>query len=119
LSYLVDHAVLGYGTNALGYHVENVLLHLACAALVYGLVWRLVGRLWPALVAGGLFALHPVTTEAVTYVVGRADLLATLGVLAGMLCYDRSTHDAGAAHIGWLVALAASAVVAVFSKESG
>jgi tetratricopeptide (TPR) repeat protein len=119
LTYLVDYAVFGYGTNALGYHLENVLLHVACAALVYGLVWRLVGRLWPAVVAGGLFAVHPVTTEAVTYVVGRADLLATLGVLAGMLCYHRSTHDVGRARVGWLAALAAACVVAFFGKETG
>ncbi|CAG7718642.1 unnamed protein product [Allacma fusca] len=42
-----------------------------------------------ALFAGLHFATHPIHTEAVTGVVGRADLLAALFVLISFLCYDR------------------------------
>ena len=94
LSYLVDYVVLGHGTRPFGYHAENVLMHLLCVALVYALVWHLARRTWPAAVAAALFGRHPVPTEAVTNVVGRADLLATAGVLAGVLCW---AHGPGAA----------------------
>src|SRR5688572_18762885 len=72
LSFMVDRAILGHGDRAFGYVVENVALHAICAVLVYALVWHLARRQWPAIVAALLFGVHPITTEAVTNVVGRA-----------------------------------------------
>jgi tetratricopeptide (TPR) repeat protein len=111
LSYLVNYAVLGNADRPFGYHAVNLALHLGCAGLVYALVWTLAGRVWPTAVAAALFGLHPVATEAVTNIVGRADLLATLGVLAGLLCHVRGGR--------WPAGLVAAAAVAAFSKESG
>ena len=119
LSYLVDWSILGHGARPAGYIAENVFLHFVCAALVYGLVWRLCRRRWPALVAGALFAVHPIATEAVTNVVGRADLLATFGVLGGLHCYAGATGARGVARVGWAAGLAAAATLAFFSKENG
>jgi pentatricopeptide repeat protein len=119
LSFLVDYAVLGHADRATGYIVENVLLHGICAVLVYGLVRSLAKRVWPAAAAALVFGVHPVTTEAVTNVVGRADLLATAGVLAGILCWAHARRAAAGRRLALLVGLAASAVVALFSKESG
>jgi hypothetical protein len=84
LSYLVNYAVLGNGERAFGYHLTNLVLHLACVALLYGLVLRVSRRRWAAGVAAALFGLHPIATEAVTYIAGRADLLAALGMLAAL-----------------------------------
>ena len=118
LTFLVDRAVLGYGDLASGYVIENVILHITCAVLVYALMWHLARRRWPATVAALVFAIHPITTEAVTNVVGRADLLAALGVLAGVLCWEKGGPGAG--RRVWLaIGLALSAVLALFSKESG
>src|SRR5262249_39462106 len=78
-----------------GYVVENVVLHVACALLLYALVWRTARRPWAALVAALLFVVHPVTTEAVTNVVGRADVLAAFGVLGGLLCWSAATTRRG------------------------
>lgn len=74
-----------HGTEPLGYHIGNVLLHgLACA-----LVWRfaqvLFGDRVISLVAGLLFAVHPLHCEAVANVVGRAEVLATTFLLLGLL----------------------------------
>lgn len=118
LSYLANHAVLGNGDRPFGYHATNLALHLACVGLVYALVWHLAGRQRPAVVAAALFGLHPVATEAVTYVVGRADLLAALGVLGGLLCHVRGSADPRH-RAPWLLGLVVSATVAVFSKETG
>ena len=119
LSYLFDWAIVGHGDRPAGYIAENILLHFLCAALVYALVWQLLGRLWPAAVAAALFGLHPVTTEAVVNVAGRADLLATLGVLGGLACYVHGSAARGRRRAGWAAGLVAASVVAFFAKESG
>ena len=52
----------------LGYHLVNVLLHSAVCylyVLLCGVVFR---EVWPALIAGLLFAVHPIHTEAVSHV---------------------------------------------------
>src|SRR5581483_10327328 len=66
----------------------------------------------------GLWSLHPVLTESVTNLVGRADLLAAFGVLAGLLCYVQATRSTGRRQVGWLAALTLAAGVGMFSKES-
>jgi hypothetical protein len=100
LSFLFDRGVLGHGDAAFGYVVENVALHAICAMLVYALVWQAARRRWAATVAALLFAVHPITTEAVTNVVGRADLLAAAGVLGGLLCWVRG-RDPGTRRWLW------------------
>jgi len=119
LSYFLNYAVLGNAGRPFGYHVVNLVLHLVCVALVYALVRATVGRTLPALLAAALFGLHPVTTEAVANVVGRADVLAALGVVGGLLCHVGAMRADGRRRIAWRAGLAGAAVVAAFSKESG
>lgn len=113
-SFLLNHAVLGNGDRPLGYHLTNVALHLGCVALLYALVLRVGRRPWSAAVAAALFGLHPIATEAVTYIAGRADLLMTAGTLAALWIHAGSAGGSGA-----LVAFALAAGVATFAKESG
>lgn len=119
ISYLVDYSVLGNGARPAGYHAVNVLLHLTCTILVYALLWRLTRRPWATMVGAALFALHPIATEAVTNIIGRADLLAALGVLAGMFLHLHARAARGARRGVCLVALAIAAAIALFAKESG
>ncbi len=74
------------GINPYWYHVANVLLHLGTGALVFLIVrkflewsgieeWR---REAIALFCGGLFLLHPLQTEAVSYVASRSESLSVL-----------------------------------------
>lgn len=74
------------GLDPKGYHATNVLLHCAVTYLVYALYRTLLPRCKPA-VAAAAFAVHPVHSEAVAGVVGRADLLACLFYLSAFLCY--------------------------------
>jgi tetratricopeptide (TPR) repeat protein len=63
--------------DPLGYHLFNLLFHLAAVLLA----WECLRRLLPeraALIAGVLFALHPVQAEAVNYVWARSIVLAAL-----------------------------------------
>ncbi len=64
------------GENPLGYHLVNLLLHLAVAAIL----WEVLRRLIPeraALIAAVIFAVHPFAAEPVNYVFARAIVLAT------------------------------------------
>ena len=49
----------------MGYHLVNVLLHSAVCYLYVLLCGVIFGDVWPALIAGLLFAVHPIHTEAV------------------------------------------------------
>ena len=69
--------------DPLGYHLFNLLFHLA-AVLV---AWECLRRLLPAraaLMAGVLFALHPIESEAVDYVWARGIVLASVFCLAAL-----------------------------------
>ena len=119
LSFLLNYAVLEDFEQPAGYHWFNCLLHVANAFLVYLLVLLLVRQYWPALFAAALWALHPISTEAVTNIVGRPEELAALGVLAALLLYVRGARETGRRKVPWLAAMMAATTVAVFSKESG
>jgi protein O-mannosyl-transferase len=72
------------GGKAWSFHLANALLHGAVAALLFILLLELFGMKEMALLAASLFVLHPVQTEAVAGLVGRADLLSTLFVLLAL-----------------------------------
>lgn len=89
LSFGLNHLLMG--PEPFGFHLINDLLHALASAMVFWLVVRLAEatRLVApgpvvAFVAATLFALHPIHVEAVTSIVGRADVLSCLFVLVGL-----------------------------------
>ena len=76
-----------WGLAPAGYHLVNVALHAANAVLVYLLLRRL--KLPGALLAAGLFALHPVHVESVAWITERKNVLSALLYLSAMLTYLR------------------------------
>ena len=117
LSYLFNYTILGNGEHPAGYHWINFLLHAGNVLLVYALAIRLASRRLAAWTAA-LWAVHPVLTESVTNIVGRADLLAGMAVLGGLLLYLKSSETSGRRRWACLGALSAATAVGVFSKES-
>ncbi|KAK2838371.1 hypothetical protein Q7C36_013185 [Tachysurus vachellii] len=71
------------------YHLFNVFLHVAVCVLFLRFCRLLMDRT-TSLVATLLFAVHPIHTEAVTGVVGRAELLSSIFLLAAFLAYTKS-----------------------------
>ncbi len=118
LSYLLNYAVLGNGPRPNGYHAVNLALHEINVALVYALGILILGETAPALALAAIWGLHPLLTESVTNIVGRADLLAAFGVLAGLLCHARGESAKGRRRLAWLAGLAAAQAVGLFSKEN-
>ena len=78
-------------SGPVGFHVVNIALHAVNAVLLFFVGRRLFGDK-PALVAALLFALHPMQTEAVTYVSGRSSSLMAAFYLSALLAYLRGAH---------------------------
>src|SRR5689334_12747768 len=95
-------------------HAENLALHAAVAGLVVVLGRRFLPP-WPAFATGVLVAVLPVHVEAVASVVGRAELLAALSLVALLIIVTRVAPPTRRAQLG--AALLAAAAVA--AKESG
>ena len=110
-AFWVEHRL--WGDAALGYHLLNVLLHATSACLLMAILSRLWGDetltrsapqsdppgaervsvSWPALLAGLLFALHPVCVESVAWISEQKNTLSTVFYLLAALAYAR--FDAG------------------------
>jgi tetratricopeptide (TPR) repeat protein len=118
LSYLLNYAILGNGPGQTGYHWFNLILHGVNAALVYALALAVFDQLPVAVLVTGVWSLHPVQVEAVTNIVGRADMLAAFGVLAALFCHRKALQSAGRRKVAWLVGIAFAMTVGMFSKES-
>ena len=86
LSFMLDHAL--WGERRLGYHLTNVLLH-ALNALLFAFLARglLQGDAFGALIAAGVFALHPMRVESVAWVTERRDVLGSAFFLLAVLAY--------------------------------
>ena len=97
--------------NPRGYHIVNLLLHLAVTLLL----WRLMRRLGVpgAWLVAAVFAVHPTHVESAAWVIGRKDLLASLFYLASALAWLRFTENRQ--HRYYAVALALF-VLALLSK---
>ena len=77
--------ILGEGASW-PFHLANMILHGLVSCLLAAIVMRLTARTIPAVVAGVLFAAHPIHTEAVAWVSGRSELLyAAAGLCAWWL----------------------------------
>ena len=129
-SYVVSHA-LGEQLHdiPLGHHLLNLGIHLAVVTLAYRVVTHLgqtvfrelPGATTPAVAAASaaMLALHPLATEAVTYISGRSVALGTLFGLAALLLHMRSARARSpAARFSWTVGAALSCMAAVLTREA-
>jgi hypothetical protein len=81
-SFYLNH--LAGGLNPAGFHVVNVVIHIANTVLFFLLLNRFVER-WIAVAAAAIFLVHPVQTEPVLYVYQRSILLACFFSLVGLI----------------------------------
>jgi tetratricopeptide (TPR) repeat protein len=74
-----------FGPSPFGFHVADIGLHIANACLLYALGLRL--KFLPGAVLAGalLWAVHPIHTEAITFISSMADPLYALFLLSGLL----------------------------------
>jgi len=114
-SYSLD--CLFWKRNPMGYHLTNILIHLFNCVSVYLLLTLIFGRNRLAALAGLLFALHPVHSEAVIWIQNRSELLSasfSLLSITAMVCFlkDRTRPRP------FLIASLAAFALALLTKES-
>jgi tetratricopeptide (TPR) repeat protein len=85
LTYMLDYSL--WKLNVRGYHLVNMLLHILAALSLFWLINLLFKDRLLALGASLFFIAHPIQTEAVSYISGRADPLALLFLLLAFIFY--------------------------------
>ena len=101
------------------YHATNVVLHATSSVLVFLVARALVRSAPAALIAGLLFAVHPVHVESIALIAGRTDLWAAVFVLAAALMWARTAGDGRPATPATLIAGGLAVALAALSKEVG
>ncbi len=124
LSFALDYAIAGNRVEI--YHATNLLIHLGCALLLYGIVRRTLLRRenwgdrfansadWLAAATAGIWAVHPLNTEAVTYLVQRAESLAGLFFLVVIYCLIRAAEKP---RLRWFLGAVAACALGIGTKE--
>ncbi len=93
LTYALDRAAAG-GLRPGWFHLVNVLLHGLATLLVTALALELLPGAGAPALTGILFAVHPIQSEAVAGIVGRAEILAACGALSAVLAHRRALRVA-------------------------
>jgi tetratricopeptide (TPR) repeat protein len=113
LSFAVEKQL--FGLNPLPFHINNVLLHLMCVALVFWLMRLLKLRLEAAFLVALLFGIHTMRVESVTWVTERKDVLFGVFYLASMVLYVLS-QERPQKRTTYLIASILLFIPALFSK---
>lgn len=100
--------------NPAPFHAVNIALHAACGLVLYWFLCLTFGDSLFSFFASLLFTLHPVQTEAVSWISGRGNPMFLLFLLLAMICYRKwSTTARGSYYILSLV----FAVLSLLAKE--
>jgi len=72
-SFMLDHKI--WGINPFGYHLTNLIFHILSCILIFLIVELLINNRIIAFSSSLIFSLHPVHTEAVSFISGRVDVI--------------------------------------------
>jgi hypothetical protein len=128
LSLMADSLL--WGRNPFGYHLTNLLLHTANSVMLFLFVYGLLGRLFTrdskhfgtlkaSLIAGAIFALHPINSEAVCVPTFREDLLVVFFTLLTLILAERFPYARKTANILYCFSTALLIFAASAAKETG
>uniref|UniRef100_M4AG21 dolichyl-phosphate-mannose--protein mannosyltransferase n=1 Tax=Xiphophorus maculatus TaxID=8083 RepID=M4AG21_XIPMA len=134
LTFRLNYLIAG-GLHPVGFHVLNIILHAVISVLMIDMFAILIGGLdydekgWTvnhapktSLLAAIFFAAHPVHTESVAGVVGRADLLCALFFQLSFLTYCKAFNkgkESNTSIFQWVVVSLVLCAAAMLCKEQG
>ncbi|MGD0786213.1 MAG: hypothetical protein ABR969_10425, partial [Sedimentisphaerales bacterium] len=95
LSLMLDRQL--FGANPAGFHITNLILHIANILLLFMVLKKMTGALWQSAFVAALFALHPLHVESVAWIAERKDVLSTFFWLLAMLAYWQYVKKPGIA----------------------
>jgi protein O-mannosyl-transferase len=118
--------------NVFGYHLVNLVIHCLAAIFLFKAVTLLFrtpmlsgrypsseAQYWIALLAATLWAIHPIQTQAVTYIVQRMASLAGLFYIIGLFCFLKGRlQQARLTALCWFAGALIAYLLALGSKEN-
>ena len=85
------------GIKPLGYHLLSNLIHIANGVLVFSILHSVFRRKLLAFLTSLIFLIHPLQTEAITYISGRGDALVAFFMLLALLLFSKAESQG----LGW------------------
>lgn len=108
ISHMLD--VQLYGLKPMGHHFTNLLFHALNSVLMFLVLRRMTGRLWPSAFVAAMFALHPLRVESVAWVSERKDVLSTFFWILTVGAYVRYVQSPAQRTRWFLLSLGAFAL---------
>ena len=106
-TFWLEHKLWGFDPT--GYHIVNVLLHLANTLLLWHLLRRLaVPGAW---MVAAVFAVHPLHVESVAWAIERKDVLSGLFYFAAVLAWMRFVEQPNPRWYVWSLVLYAAGLL--------
>ncbi|KAI1731026.1 tetratricopeptide repeat domain-containing protein [Ditylenchus destructor] len=127
MTFMLEYAI--FGSKPHFFRATNVLLHALCTLVVYRFTKSLriyrtdelktnIRMLDKEFLTSAIFAIHPVHTEAVCNIVGRAEMMMTIFSILAINQYYK-IREANSTHFGSTFLYVTLAAFAIFSKEQG
>jgi len=113
ISYMVDYTF--WKMNPFGYRLTSMILHIGVGLAVFGFIFVLFNSNLLALLTASLYVVHPIHTEAVSYVAGRADPLSSVFMLLSLICYIKGVEKP---KLRWIIPMTLSFICAILSREN-
>lgn len=114
ISFILDTAIAGQ--SSMMYHLTNLIIHCIVTFLLFQILIKLEFNRNVSLIAALLFAVHPLNINAVSWIVGRNDLLLALFSMLSLLLYVKYKETNKA----YLLVLSLFAYLfSILSKEAG
>jgi tetratricopeptide (TPR) repeat protein len=93
LSHMLDCQL--FGLNAWGHHLMSLFFHVANTLLLFLVLKKMTGQVWPSAFVAAAFALHPLHVESVAWVSERKDVLSGFFWMLTMIAYARYAEKPG------------------------
>ncbi len=94
LSHLTDCSL--FGLDPAGHHMANLAFHALNAVLLFLILLKMTGAVWPSVLVAAVFAVHPLRVESVAWVAERKDVLSGMFWMTTVAAYVRYVERPGA-----------------------
>ena len=85
MSHLIDSTI--FGMKPAGHHLVSVGFHIANVILLFLILKKMTGAIWPSAFAAALFGVHPLAVESVAWVAERKNVLSNFFAFLTILAY--------------------------------
>lgn len=116
LTHIIDYHL--WGLNPTGFHITNTVFHVIATLLVYLVMLNISGSRFVPFVSACLFAVHPIHTEAITFIAGRTDAIMAVFFLLSFWSYTEFRKCRGRRRYLFYSGSTMFFVFALMSKEA-